>query len=91
MLTVWNWNELFSGGLRNIGLSGDNLVIITVGVAIVCLVNAIAIKNEDKLRERIIDKPWISYTAFALVLVSVLLFGAYGIGYDASQFIYNQF
>ena len=28
---------------------------------------------------------------FALVLISVLLFGAYGIGYDASDFIYGQF
>ena len=27
---------------------------------------------------------------YGLFLV-VLLFGAYGIGYDASQFIYNQF
>jgi len=27
---------------------------------------------------------------YGLFLV-VLLFGAYGVGYDASQFIYNQF
>jgi hypothetical protein len=27
----------------------------------------------------------------AVLIVAIMLFGAYGIGYDASQFIYNQF
>ena len=88
---VNNWSELFSGGFEKIGLSGDNLVIILVGILVVSLVNVISIRNDDLLREKIADKPWLSYSAFAAVLVLVLTLGAYGIGYDASQFIYNQF
>lgn len=91
MFTVNNWGEFFSDGFKNIGLSGANLAIILSGILVVSIVNVISIKNEDKLREKISDKPWLSYTAFALVFVLVLTFGAYGIGYDASQFIYNQF
>lgn len=91
MFTVPNLGELFSGGLEKIGLFGADLVIIIVALAFVCVVNALSIRSGDALRERIADKPWISYSAFALVFVAVLLFGAYGIGYDASQFIYNQF
>jgi hypothetical protein len=29
--------------------------------------------------------------AIVLVLLCVMVFGAYGVGFDASQFIYNQF
>jgi len=31
------------------------------------------------------------YAVFGLILIAVLIFGAYGHGYDARQFIYNQF
>ena len=31
---------------------------------------------------------WAIFTALLLVIV---VFGAYGLGYDAAQFIYNQF
>ena len=31
------------------------------------------------------------WCVFGALFVLILLFGAYGIGYDASQFIYNQF
>jgi hypothetical protein len=31
------------------------------------------------------------YAVFYALLVAVILLGAYGAGYDASQFIYNQF
>ena len=31
------------------------------------------------------------YNICAVLLVSTLVFGAYGVGYDSSQFIYTQF
>ncbi len=33
----------------------------------------------------------VRYAAYFLVFIAVLVFGAYGVGYDASQFIYSQF
>ena len=32
-----------------------------------------------------------AYIAFSLLAIIILVFGAYGVGYDSSQFIYNQF
>ena len=31
------------------------------------------------------------YVVFGVLMLIVIVFGAYGIGYDQSQFIYNQF
>jgi len=31
------------------------------------------------------------YAAYILMFLSIVIFGAYGIGYDSNQFIYNQF
>ena len=36
-------------------------------------------------------KKLISILTAVVLLLTVLIFGAYGIGYDSSQFIYNQF
>jgi len=90
MFTTFNFGEVIKG-LDKIGLTTDNIVIIAVGTAILCLANAINLKSGDKLRERLASHTLATYALFALVLVATLLFGAYGIGYDASQFIYNQF
>lgn len=42
--------------------------------------------------EKIAKKPFIvQYVLFMGLFLSIVLFGAYGVGFDASQFIYNQF
>lgn len=90
MFSSKNWAALFGGGLAGIGLGGADLLIVLGALAVVCAVNTVTLKHTD-LRQKLIGRPALSYSAFALVFVAVLLFGAYGVGYDASQFIYNQF
>jgi hypothetical protein len=41
------------------------------------------------LREKLWEKPWLGSLAFAAVVFLVLVFGTYGLGYDASAFIYG--
>jgi len=44
------------------------------------------------IRDRILAKDEIVwYPVLALLFVTILIFGVYGIGYDSSQFIYNRF
>ena len=43
------------------------------------------------LREYLYERPALSAAVFGALFVCVILFGAYGVGYDASQFIYDQF
>jgi hypothetical protein len=50
------------------------------------------IQRSGPVREKIARKPLLlRYAMFALLFVVIIIFGAYGIGYDANQFIYNQF
>jgi D-alanyl-lipoteichoic acid acyltransferase DltB (MBOAT superfamily) len=90
IFTVSNVGEVLGGGFSALGLSVYDLVIIAAGITVMF---AVSFMNRDmsvyeKLRKRGFIYPVI---AFALLVVAVIIFGAYGTGYDASQFIYNQF
>jgi hypothetical protein len=50
-----------------------------------------SLSAKRSVRERLYDRPILSWTLCGALFVCVIFFGAYGIGYDASQFIYNQF
>lgn len=90
IFTKFNWNILFDGSLLSLGLSVyDYLILI---ICVIVLITVSLIQRSGSVREKLYNKPYA--LRFALVFglfMSVIIFGAYGIGYDASQFIYNQF
>lgn len=88
MLTVGNWGTVF-GGLSSVGITAADGVILAVGCLMMAAVGSFS--KQNNLRECLYDRPILSWTLCGVLIVGVLLFGAYGIGYDASQFIYNQF
>ena len=50
------------------------------------------LQRRGSVRERIACRPYpVRFAVWYGLFLAVLLMGAYGIGYDASQFIYNQF
>ncbi|MBQ2735729.1 MAG: MBOAT family protein [Clostridia bacterium] len=89
MLTVGNWDELFGGGLTSFGLSVADWAVILLGVLLIWVVSRVG--RNKPVRERLAQKPILLCAVLCVLTVLILLFGAYGIGYDASQFIYNQF
>ena len=89
MLTTFNWNELFGGGILDLGLNVYDFMIISVAVALVCFIGVVTQKRN--LREVLYEKPIISASLAVIIFLCIILFGAYGINYDATQFIYNQF
>ena len=90
MFTTWNLPELLTEGIAKLGLSAADYVLLIVGI---CLMIAVSlIQCRGSVREQIEKKGFvITYAVYAALFVSILLFGAYGIGYDSNQFIYNQF
>ena len=97
MIIKPNFREVFSGigGLftsvsaKFLGLRLADYVIVLAGIGIMAAVSSLSAKKS--LRERLYDKPLLGWTLCGGLILAILLLGAYSIGYDASQFIYNQF
>ena len=89
MLTAGNWGELFSGGLFSFGLSMGHYGVLLGGVLLICLVSFLG--KKEPLRYRLVKRPILLCACLCLLTVLILIFGAYGIGFDASDFIYGQF
>ncbi len=100
-LTYRMWGEMFTkfnpkifvdGSLLQIGLTGYDYAVVAVAVALFILVSNLELIGKGSVREQIATKPvLVRYAIFYGLFLAILIFGAYGIGYDSSQFIYNQF
>ena len=89
MVTHFNAGELFSGGLTSFGLTYFDYGVILLSAAVAFFVSRAG--KETPVRHRVAARPILWCLFVCLLFVTVLVFGAYGIGYDASQFIYSQF
>ncbi len=90
LLTARNWNILWDGSLMNLGLSGLDYIILLCGL--ILLVTVSLVQRKGSVRAQIAAKPYpVRFALWYGLFLIVILMGAYGVGYDASQFIYNQF
>lgn len=91
MFTDFNISSLSNGNLMNIGLTSADYLVLIVGFVIVFSVSLMKLKVGSVRGELLKKQPIFYYGIMALMFVVIIVFGAYGIGYDSSQFIYNQF
>jgi D-alanyl-lipoteichoic acid acyltransferase DltB (MBOAT superfamily) len=90
IFTRINLRELLQGGLMQLGLGPADYLVLTISVLI--LLTASLLGRSGSVRELLAQKPLsLRYASCILLMISILIFGAYGVGYDASQFIYSQF
>lgn len=90
IITKMNVFELFQGGLMRLGLTYSDYFILSIGVLL--LLAASLLGRTGSVREKLSMKPvFIRYAAYFVAFLAILIFGAYGVGYDSSQFIYSQF
>lgn len=90
IFTTNNWGQAFSGELLNIGLTAADYLVAGIGIALMFTVSCVQEKC-GSVRELLWKKTAVPYVVFTLLALAILVFGAYGVGYDSSQFIYNQF
>lgn len=85
-----NWSILVDGTLLNMGMDMSDYVVLLVGSMI--LLGVSLLQRNGSVRSKIerLCYPIRVCIWFGLFLI-IILFGNYGIGYDASQFIYNRF
>ena len=73
-----------------LGLTGLDYGILTAGVVIMFLVSLVQEKM-GSIRQLLWEYTGLRYALTFMLFLTVLLMGSYGIGYDAGNFIYNQF
>lgn len=74
----------------DLGLTAVDYGIVLLGVILLFLVSMA--QRREKVRVTISALPYpVKYVLYTSLFFAVLLLGMYGIGYDASGFIYNQF
>ena len=89
MFTFAGFKDFFTGGIFDLGLTPVDFVIVLLAVTLVFFVSRADAKRS--IREWLYERPVASAAICASLLLVTLMLGAYGVGYDASQFIYNQF
>ena len=90
MFTRFDIGALSLEALLGLGLGLPDYIVLLLGL--VALVWVSLLQRSGGVRDKLAGKPFVvRYAAYYILIVSILVFGAYGIGYDASQFIYNQF
>ncbi|MCM1187933.1 MAG: MBOAT family protein [bacterium] len=90
LFTNFNWHILWDGSLLTLGLTALDFAVLAAGVALLIAVSLW--QRSGSVREKIAAKPyWLKFAVWYGLFLATLLLGAYGVGYDASQFIYNQF
>jgi hypothetical protein len=91
MFTSVKLSVFTNGSLLELGISWADYLVLVIGFFVVLGVSLYKY-HRGPVREALYAKPAaVIYGVMGLLFVTILIFGAYGAGYDSSQFIYNQF
>ena len=91
ILDMNNPELLQNGTILDLGLNVQNFVVLGIAI-LVLLIADIAKYNQIKVRELILESHIvIRWSIIMISIVSILLFGIWGSGYEATNFIYFQF
>lgn len=83
-------NRFVNGGLTRVGLTTADYIVAFLGVALLIVVGRIQ-KTTD-IRDRLTRRAApLRYGVWLAMVLTIIVFGVYGTGYDAKQFIYNRF
>lgn len=90
LFTEFNFHILWDGTMMNLGLTAVDYLVLLGGMLLMFSVSLYQEKR-GSVRELIYSHTLVRYLLLFALLLIVLLMGSYGIGYNASNFIYNQF
>lgn len=90
MLIHSRFSQLFDGRMMTLGLTVSDYGVLLAGTVI--LIGVSLAGRSGSVREKLAQKPAVvRYAVLYGLFLCTLIIGAYGVGYDSSQFIYNQF
>ena len=86
-----SWREFFAGGVFDLGVGPREYIVVALAIVTVCIVSKFQRAEGISLRHKIAERPSLAVLCLSVLVVVIIIFGSYGIGFDASGFIYNQF
>lgn len=90
MFTTWNWGAVLHGGIQSLGVSWADYGVVLFGVLAMFALSML--QRKGPIRKRILSHGTVCSVSVLLLLIgTILIFGRYGFGFDAEQFIYNRF
>ncbi len=92
IFTRWDPWSLFNGELYTLGLDRFEFNVLTVAVVVLFLVELIRYLKKETITD-FLEKQciWFRWGVILLLISAILVYGVYGIKFEASQFIYFQF
>jgi hypothetical protein len=90
IFTKWNFPTLFNGTLMKLGLTGADYIVLSVGILLMFTVSMLG--RSGSVRQKIAKLSFpLQLAIYGTLFLAIIVFGAYGMGYDAGSFIYDQF
>lgn len=87
---MWNPWILFDGSLYSAGLDAPDFKILIISIIILLIVEIV--EQSGSVRKKLFNQNiFFRWTIIYLLIFFIIIFGCYGVGYDATQFIYGKF
>lgn len=86
-----DWNSFrISEVYTTLNLPKEELMVALLGILLLAVVSTI--QRRRRVREMFLRRnPWIQFGSLVMLALIVLIFGSYGLGFDAQNFIYINF
>lgn len=92
MFTSFDVWSFFDGSVYHLGLERNEMNVMLIGIFVLLIVDAYYARKKALFDVLVKEQPLaVQYIIVAFLLVMVIVFGVYGEGYDAAQFLYFQF
>lgn len=92
IFTRWNPWALYDGTLYNCGLDRFEINILLAAIVVLILVDIVGYKKQMRIDSFLKSQCiWFRWGTVLMWMMGIAIYGMYGIGYDAKQFIYFQF
>lgn len=92
MFTRYDWWSLHDGSLYNFGIDRTDYHIIIFAVLLLIVVDILRYVYKKDFGALMMEQNiWFRWVVLVVLIVSTVIYGAYGINYNSAQFIYFQF
>lgn len=91
IVTKWDPWVLFNGKLFKLGLDSKQFHMLMAAILVLVITDILTFCNINYMKKLGEQGIWFRFGVYFILIFWILIYGCYGPGYDASQFIYFQF